>query len=145
MNTITKHKAVWDWLQACDAIGDLSFNFLTDDVGGVALIPQNNFVDEAVSDFIDGTSERNYLITFVCLADLTAEKNVTFNIDVIESINEIISWIEAQNELRNFPPFPEGCAINNIEAISNGEDVATESDTLVRYSFTIKIEYTKGV
>ena len=139
------HKAVWEWLLPCKAIKNLTFNFLADDTGTVGLIPQNNFVDETIQEFNDGSSERRYSVTFVCLEHLTTEKNTTKNIDVVEQIGDIITWINEQNAAEAFPAFPEGYNINEIRATSDGQDVQTDSEKVVRYGFTIEILYFKGV
>ena len=102
---MTKHEAVWAWLQACPHIKDLFFNAAIADGGSTQLIPAESTVEE----YTDGSSLRSYDCALVRFMPLSFEPNDAANIRDLEEFDRMAEWIEGCNASRDFPAFPAGC------------------------------------
>ena len=68
----TMHEAAWDWLLTCPHVGELFFGFATAREGGTLLVPVTACMDSAETEFVDGSSIRNYDLTIVRFCLYTA-------------------------------------------------------------------------
>lgn len=138
---INKHQAVWDWLQTCPYIKDLFFNFSQSDPEDTALIPS----EMVLARYLDGSSLRRYDCALTRIERLSFEPNDTANIDSVVDFEKIIAWLEEQNDLGNFPVFPDGETPTEITVSPNESGFAVAQDeNVAKYMLQFQIEYLKG-
>ena len=138
----SKHEAVWDWLMTCPHIGDLFFNASRAEDGNTQLVPS----DQVVRTFVDGSSERNYNCALTRFLPYTQDPNDLSNILALVDLEAVGTWVEAQNEARNFPEFPEGQTVNEIRYLPNESGYLVAQDyTQAKYMIQFQIEYLKEV
>lgn len=140
----TRHEAVWDWLLTCPYIQDMFFNFSTVEDGGTVLVPLTAYNDTAEQEFVDGSSIRNYEFSIVRFSVYSTAPNDRQNIDVLADVEHIAAWIEAQDAAGNYPVFPYGCHILEIEVLpSTGGYVSAWDESGAKYMLQIRIRYEK--
>lgn len=135
-----KHQAVWDWMYQCPAISDLYFN------SGVArngdTILATSAAEKAKKVYVGGSSLRQYDFTVVQFKTVNADvPNNPENVQVMVDVEQVMNWILAQNEQRNFPAFPENCTIQRIETLANMPTVAGQDATGAKFMFSARIVY----
>lgn len=138
---MSKHDAVWAWLQACPHINDLFFNAATAGEGSVQLIP----AESVVTEYVDGSSLRSYDCALVRFEPLSFEPNDEGNVRSLADFDRIGEWIEAQNDAGNFPEFPPGTAVQEMTVAPNGAGYMAMLDMgLAKYMIQFQIRYLKG-
>ena len=136
-----KHEAVWDWIQTCPHIKDLFFNFSQSDPEDTALIPS----ETVLAKYIDGSSLRRYDCALTRILRCSFEPNDTANIDSVVDFEQIVAWLEEQNENGNFPEFPDGETPHEIFVSPNESGFAVAQDlSAAKYMLQFQIEYMKG-
>ena len=137
----SKHKAVWEWLKTCPHIHDLFFNSARAEDGSTQLIPS-----EAVMEtYLDGTSVRSYNCTLVRFMPVSFEPNDEANIEDLVDFDKVSEWVEEQNEAGNYPAFPEGQAVQEIQVSPNESGyMAMLEMGIAKYMLQFQIEYLKG-
>ena len=67
------------------------------------------------------------------------------NLEELLQVQEIINWIEAQSDLKNYPDFGDDCEIDSMEATSDNPNLnsvdTSVQPALARYSISIQIDY----
>lgn len=139
----TRHEAVWDWLLTCPHIRDLFFEFSEATQGGAVLAPLTAFGDAVETEFVDGSSIRNYEFGIARFDAYTTEPNDTRNLDALAAAEEIAAWVEQQAAAGNYPAFPAGCAVLDVEVLPSGEHVSAWDDAGAKYMLQIRIRYEK--
>ena len=145
-----KNKAVIDYLITCPYLADnpLFFNF------GKALADNKQVVfvanDKSVNKpFVDGSIQKRFTFTIVDYKSVAykavIEDKDDENMDYVSAVQDILDWIDTQNDQRNFPDFGSDCVIDSIQALTdqptlNGVDKSS-TPALAKYSISIKIEY----
>ena len=149
---INKNQAVIDYLVTCPTIynSPLYFNFIN------AKDNTNQFFTESNDQYtnityIDGTVKRLYtftILTFKSAADIAVVKLSGYeneNLSDMHDIQALIDWVQAQENIHNYPDFGEDCIVESIMATTNepkfeGIDEQVEPPLAV-YSTSIRIEY----
>lgn len=147
-----KNKAVINFLITCPVIynSPLYFNFINAENDNKQFITVAN--DIAVHQpYIDGSVLKQYtftLIDFKSVAYNPIVKTTGYddeNVADMLQVQEIIDWITAQNELRNYPNFGSDNYIDNMVVLTDNPNLnsidTTVSPALARYSITIRITY----
>lgn len=147
-----KNKAVINFLITCPVIynSPLYFNFINAENDNKQFITVAN--DIAVHQpYIDGSVLKQYtftLIDFKSVAYNPIVKTTGYddeNVADMLQVQEIIDWITAQNELRNYPNFGLDNYIDNMVVLTDNPNLnsidTTVSPALARYSITIRITY----
>lgn len=149
---VDKNQAMINYLSACPAVqsNPLYFNFINAKNDNKQIITLTN--EKAVAKrYVDGSQLKQYslaLIDFKSLAYRPVVKTAGYddeNVEDMLSVQQIIDWIDAQNESHNYPNFGTDCVIEEISAttdnpILDGIDTST-SPALVQYSITIVVTY----
>lgn len=136
----SKHKAVWDWLMQCPHITDLFFVFSQTDDGDVSLTPSESIVQE----YISGASFRTYDVAVTCASKCTFEANEIETIVNLVDFEQLGEWVEEQNEIRNFPEFPEGSTVQEIRVLPNEAGfVAAQDESGCKFMLQFQIDYIK--
>jgi len=149
---VDKNQAMIDYLNTCPAVqsNPLYFNFINAKNDNKQIITLTN--EKAVAKrYVDGSQLKQYslaLIDFKSLAYRPVVKTAGYddeNVEDMLSVQQIIDWIDTQNEAHNYPNFGTDCVIEEISAttdnpILDGIDTST-SPALVQYSITIVVTY----
>lgn len=149
---VDKNQAMIDYLSTCPAIqsNPLYFNFINAKNDNKQIITLTN--EKAVAKrYVDGSQLKQYslaLIDFKSLAYRPVVKTAGYddeNVEDMLSVQQIIDWIDTQNEAHNYPNFGTDCVIEEISATTDnpmldGIDTST-SPALVQYSITIVVTY----
>ena len=136
-----RHRATWDWLQKCPHIQDLFFNAAQAGDGNTQLFPS----EDVLETYLDGSSLRRYKCALTRFMEISFDPNDLSNIQDAVDMDRLGEWIEEQNERRNFPEFPDGCAINEITVDANESGYLAMLDAgIAKYMLQFNIEYVKG-
>ena len=142
MDKRDKHLAVWEWLISCPEIKNMFFNFSEGNTGDTVIIPDSTYNDDIIRSFADGSCERYYTFTIVRFQRFSVTANDVENIETLIDIEKIADWVEAQNDIGNYPEFPGGDTINNISVLpfANGGLAGSDNES-AKYMFSVQIEY----
>lgn len=133
-----KHSAVWDWLQTCPLIGDLFFNAIDPKDGNTCLVPS----DQLVTEYIDGSSLRNYNCALTRYQKFSSDPNDMVNIEAVTDLEALGEWVEEQLNEGNLPKFPENMQITDISVLPNSSGYMVAQDfTQAKYMIEFQIEY----
>ena len=147
-----KNAAMIAYLQTCPAIvnSPLYFNFIhaRNDNKQIITLANDKIINKR---FIDGSVLKTYAITVVDFKSSAynpiIQTNVegNENVEDMDSVQEIIDWIEQQDDLHNYPDFGADCIIESIGAntenpVLDGIDTSS-TPILTQYSVTIEVTY----
>lgn len=147
-----KNKAVVDYLLTCPYIKDnpLFYNFGKEESDNAHIVTLANDI-RVNTAFIDGSVKKRYVFTVivykpVAYRAIVSREGVTDeNIDNAFEAQQVIDWVDTQEESHNYPDFGNDCIIDKITAVTdqpnlNGVDRST-TPALAKYSISIRIEY----
>jgi len=152
MTVVDKNKAIVDYLLTCSTVysSSLYFNFINakDDTKQVIAEASDTYTNR---NYIDGSVLKQYqckLVNFKSLSTKPVVKQSGYadeNITDLETIQQIVDWINEQNDLNNYPDFGDNCIVEKIQTTANnpvldGIDAST-TPALVKYSITIQVDY----
>lgn len=140
-----RHEAVLDWIRECPTITDIFFNFSDGENGDTVLVPQTSHNDTIIQEYVDGSSERAYEFTIICIEAYSTVPNSTENLEILMDVDSIAEWVEQQNEIGNFPEFPTNCSIASVECVTD-DSLAAMDETGAKYmlQFRILYDYKRG-
>lgn len=138
---ISKHEAVWDWLQTCPHITDLFFNYAnTNDSKDTQLIPSETLI----ATFIDGSKLMRYNVSLVRFIRISSDPNDLKNITDLVDFEQVNEWVDTQNEMHNYPKFPNDCIVEEVKALPNTAGFAIAEDmTIAKYMMQFQVQYIK--
>ena len=149
---IDKNQAVIDFLCQCDTIqgSPLYFNLVNAENDTIQIITASK--DTTYSrPFIDGSVPKVYsfnIIVFKSITDLSLVKLAGYNNENVADVADVqalIDWIQAQDDLHNYPDFGESCHIDSITTTTDEprfDGVNTSiNPPLAMYSVSILINY----
>lgn len=132
--------SVREFLKECPILkkGIINVNYLGDNkikytIDNVPCYP-------IVKRYADGGTLRQFIFVFASREAYDA--NVLQNMGITQFFDEFSSWIEQQNEEKNFPVFPEGSVPTAIEVLSSGYLMSSDEKT-ARFQMQLKITYRK--
>lgn len=136
------HRALWEWLDKCELISSLFFNFSAENDGDTAIIPAG---DVLINAYIDGSQLRQYSFELSCILPLTFAENDSGNVDMIEEAEGIAEWIEEQCSSGNYPQMPDGYTVENIAVLDSYTGyIAAEDGNMAKYMISFSMDYMKG-
>ena len=136
------HGAIWEWFLGCAEITKLFFNFSEQNDGDTAIIPTG---DTLIEEYIDGTQRRRYAFELARYLPITFAENDAGNVEMMEDVDAVVKWVEAQNGSGKLPKFPENYNAEQIEALDSYTGyAATQDPNTAKYMVPFAIEYTKG-
>ena len=152
MADVDKNQAVIEFLLQCPQIAEnrVFFNYINGKDNDKQIVTVSN--DKSVNRaYINGAVMKRYtftLIDFRSMTDQALVKTPGFpneNVEEMFDVQEILDWVEAQAEERNFPDFGEDCEIDSMQTSSdtpnlNGVDSSIKP-ALAKYSMSIFIDY----
>ena len=135
-----KHEAVWDWLYTCTEILNLFFNF--GEAANGNTIAGTTVSDRAIKQYVDGTAVKQYDFAVTQFKPVNSQTpNNDENAQTLFDVEDVMRWVDTQNEARNYPDFPEGCQITKIENLYNMPAVAGQDELGAKYMFMVRINY----
>lgn len=141
MSYVSKHRAVWNWLSGCEGFARRFFNFGAAGAGNTIIIPTDS---SDGADFIDGTERRTYAVELIRFTPITFDAGDDGNIDMLDAVDAIGQWIEAQAAAGSYPEFPEGCTVTGIDVFDTIAGSAVAVDGLyAKYMLPFSIHYEK--
>ena len=147
-----KNQAIIDYLITCPKIQDnpLYFNFIHGNEDDKQIITTGN---EKTIDrpYVDGSVLKRFTFTIIDFKSVAYRAvvkdgaHVDENVEDILQVQDIIDWIEEQNEIRNFPNFGEDCIVESISTTANNPNLngvdSNVSPALAKYSISIQVNY----
>ena len=147
-----KTQAMIEYLIQCPSIvsSPLYFNFINATSDDKQLVAVAN--DKIVyRPYVDGSVQKRFDFTIIDYRSVAYQELAKLHIDTNENVEEffdvqeVIDWIEQQNDLRNFPDFGESCIVDSIRTMTdnpnlNGVDTSAKP-ALAKYSIAIQVDY----
>lgn len=147
-----KNDAMITYLTTCPAIANtpMYFNFIHARDNNKQFITLAN--DRSMNKrYIDGSVLKQYSITLIDFKSsaynpiIKSSPGSDENIEDMLSVQQIIDWIDEQEENHNYPNFGDGYIVEKIEAntenpVLDGIDTST-TPILTQYSVTINVTY----
>lgn len=149
--SVDKNQAVIDFLATYPDIqvNPLFFNFINAKDNTIQFLTSSN--DRSLNRrYIDGSVLRRYDFTLLIAKSITDLAVVmgelsNENIEDIAEIQNMMDWINEQNDNQNYPDFGEKCVIEDMHTLSdnpNLDGINTEvTPALALYSMSIGIDY----
>lgn len=149
---VDKTQAIIEYLLTCPKIENtpLYFNFIKPEDEDKQILTSAN---EKTLDkpFIDGSVSKRFTFTIVDYRSVAYQEMARYQITANESVEEfldvqeLIDWVNEQQELQNYPDFGDTCVIERIGTGAenpNLNGVDTQSNpVLAKYSISIQIDY----
>ena len=136
----SKHQATWDWLYSCEDVQELFFAFSGNQNGQTVIIP--TATEKVDKQYIDGTSMRRYDFSIAIYTAINPDvPNNDENVDVMENVENIMEWVDAQQKAQNYPDFPSNCSIMRVENLQNMPTVAGQDEQGGKFLFACRIVY----
>lgn len=145
-----KNQSVIDYMLTCPTIANnpVFFNAIQAKDNNKEIITIAN-ERNLHKPFIDGSVEKRYSFTIcdfrsISFNPLVAQLN-NENVSDMLDVQNIIDWIDEQNDIKNFPDFGNDCLVEEIKTVTdnpnlNGVDNAL-TPALAKYSFSVQIDY----
>lgn len=135
------HSALWEWFGQCPAATKRFFNFgMAEDSSTILATAGDTLLD----DYIDGSQRRRYAFELNWIGPFTTEENDPGNIEIMEDVQEIISWVEEQISAGNLPRLPANCVLDGMEVLDEYAGYATALDNnTAKYMIPMAIDYIK--
>lgn len=136
------HSALWDWFLQCEAITKLFFNFSTANDADVMISTAG---DTLLEEYIDGGQRRRYAFELSRYCPITTQRNDDGNVEMMETLDEIIEWVEARNAAGELPVLPGGKTAESITLLDEYAGyVVAQDENIARYMIPFAIDYVKG-
>lgn len=147
-----RNKAVVDFLMTCPYVqaSPLFYNFgeVESDNKQVITIANDTRVNVP---FIDGSVRKRYTFTIIDYKSVAYRAVSTRtgasdeNLDNALEAQQLIDWIEAQEDARNYPNFGNDCTIESMVAVTDQPNLnsvdRSVTPALAKYSISIRIDY----
>ena len=147
-----KHQAMINYLCTCPFVksNPLFFNF------GEAKENNTQFITTANSEtygktYIDGSTFKYYTFTLLTFKTISYNAIVKTgsrddeNLTEMSEFQEVINWINDQEDLRNYPDFGEDCEVDAIRCLTANpviQDVESSVEpAIVTYTIQIQVDY----
>lgn len=152
MSKVDKNKAVISYILQCPQIvnSPLFFNAIKaeDESKQIVTVANDANINKP---FVDGSVLKRYTFTIIVFKSVTYNRLVTDglhnneNVDELVDVQDIMDWVDEQNDARNYPDFGSDCEVEDISTTTNiprtnGIDT-TLTPALIKYSITIQINY----
>lgn len=153
---VNKEQAIIDFICNCPEIQahPLFFNFINAKPDNKQIITSGN--DRNMQKpYIDGSVLKRYTFTIIDFRSVTYQAivkssevltpPVNENVEEYIDIQNIIDWVNEQEDARNYPNFGNDCQIEEMKVLTdnpvlNGTDTQVKP-ALAKYSFSIQIDY----
>ena len=147
-----KNQAIIDFLLTCPSIqaNPLFFNFINakDKSKQIITSAPDNSVNEK---YIDGSVRRRYIFSIIDFCSVLyqavpkTEGLEAKSVADLKLVQDVLDWINEQNDLSNFPDFGSDYVVEEIKTTTdvpslNGIDTSV-TPALAKYSIGIQVDY----
>ena len=150
--SIDKNQAIIDFLLQGPIIqqNPLFFNFLNAQKNNKQIVTVGNDIRTNIT-YVDGSVAKQYTFSLVDFKSVVyqavpkVEELSNENVADLSEVQQLLDWVNQQNDEQNFPDFGEHCVIDSIKTLSNypvlsGVDTSV-TPALAKYSLSIQIDY----
>jgi len=134
-----KHDAMFTYMQGCPQISDLFFNFSTSENGNTVIATTSNEFE--VESYIDKSALKWYDFAVIQFRPLSIDPNDDTNADILFDVEQVMEWVEAQEDAENYPDFGDKCDVQEISVLQDVPTVAGQDQTGAKYMFSCRVEY----
>ena len=147
-----KQEAVVEFLLTCPYIqsSPLFYNFGKEESDNKQLITHANDVKLNVP-FIDGSVRKRFTFTIIDYKAVayraipTRSGATDENLDSELEVQQLIEWVDEQEEARNYPNFGNDCVVEELRAVTEQPNLnsvnRSVTPALAKYSVSITIDY----
>lgn len=133
-----RNEAMLAWFMECPHAGNVYFNF-SEWKDESTMFATN---DVAVKKYLGGSSKRQFYFHLIAYRAADGQTpNSPINAQMMDEVEQIGKWVEAQNKTRNFPDFPEGCAVQSVEVLSSAPSVSGNQEIGAKYLMSCRVTY----
>lgn len=98
--------------------------------------------DRVVREYITGVKVKQLTLAVDFVKEYDNSGTSDINIDIMEELEKFSSWIEHQNNLKNFPDFGETNYVQDIEVLTDVPSLLVDAvQNLGKYQIQIRINY----
>ena len=146
-----KNVAMIKFLMTCPTIQDnpLFFNFANEEDGNNHFITEKDTIKKR---YIDGSILKQYTFSiasyYAVSHNAVLNENDTIideNIENMAKIQDILDWINAQADIRNFPDFGPQSVVDEMVTLTTDPDIdgidTSVNPPIARYSVGVKVSY----
>ena len=113
-------------------------------VNGLAMaLPVTACMDSAETEFVDGSSIRNYDLTIVRFCLYTAAPDDRENLEALDGLAKLAGWVAARDAQGQYPALPAGCTPLRVEVLPGGDFFSAWDEGGAKYMLQIRIRYEK--
>lgn len=147
-----RNQSIIDFLMTCPTIidGKLFFNFSEEQENYHQVLVEAS--DIALhKPYIDGTVLKSYTFNIVSYKSINYNPLVVLpgyedeNVADMAEVQDIIDWINEQEDVQNYPDFGEGYYIDKIETLTDNPDLfgvdTSVNPPIAKYGISIRVEY----
>lgn len=153
MANTDKNKAMLTYLSTCPVVKDnpTYFNFVDEEDNDTQFVTETE-EGNVVIHFVDGSVKKQFTFRLILFRSISSNELVedgentnNENVEDFAELQEIIDWLENQEDSHTYPDFGDNIEIDNMTTLSDMptfEGVNTSvSPALAMYSIAIRIEY----
>lgn len=145
-----KNEAMIKFLLDCPTIQEnpLFFNFADVESGN------NHFITEKDTlrrKYIDGSALKHYTFSIASYSSVShnaivnGETIADENMENMAKVQEILDWINEQEDNHNYPDFGEDCVIDEMSTLTSDPDIdgidTSVNPPIARYSVGVQVSY----
>lgn len=134
-----KHQAMVEYILQNETIKN--FFYLVNAVQNNSITLTPVYSDEVVSQYIDGTAQRQYDFAVAIYRDISDVACDTENLVSMSEAQRFMDWIDAQDRAHNYPDFGLDCTVTRIRNLQDMPSVAGQDERHIRYLFQCRVEY----
>ncbi len=132
---------LWEWFKECANITRLFFNFSDSQDGATAISPAGDTVQD---EYINGSQRRQYTFELIRFLPISTEPNDSSNVEMMEDIENIVDWVNAQDAQGKYPELPEGMSAEKIEVLDTQTGyIALQDQNIAKYMIPFAMTYIK--
>lgn len=134
---------MWSFIRTYPNFDKLYYNFCVAEGGNYNFIP--NPSDFIIKEDILGNRIRYYDFAITAFSSFSDIPFSDENVLDYDTMQDFISWIETQNQNRNFPDFGENC---NVDKIMNLQNMPTSSGVninMAKYMVQCRVIYEENI
>jgi len=117
----------------------LGFNFSSELMNNISFV--TNYLDKVRKKYIYG-AEKEYGFTIIITKPYSTDTD-DLNLEAMNFAQAFMDWLDEQNQLKNYPEFPENCQIKKMENLQNMPNLAgvNAQAGLARYMVQCRLIY----
>lgn len=139
---MTKHDAMKTFFEpkVQELVGTLlGFNFSPELMNDISFV--TNYSDKVRKKYIYG-AEKEYGFTIIITKPYSTDTD-DLNLEAMNFAQAFMDWLDEQDQLKNYPEFPENCQIKKMENLQNMPNLAgvNAQAGLARYMVQCRLIY----